>query len=410
MQSCVQDEKDLFEQSASERMATAQKDCLDVLLSAPNGWVIKYYSDTNIVGGFQLLASFKNDGTVTVSGENILSNQDPTLKITSLYKLKSDQGPVISFDTYNKFIHMFANPNPDGKGFGGDYEFIIMSVTSDQIILKGKKTGNKIVMNKFSKTEPTAWETYLTELNTLKVNSFSPNYLLIIGDKQFLVKEKGMRILNFVEVSENNLIEYSAPYIITEKGIELYTELKIAGKVLKNFEWNDTEKALVCKDSDVAAKIVPIPAPINERFIKSTSYWIMTADDMSDDFKAGFAKAVKVNTDKGEKLSYVVFNFNTGAKIPVIMVGMKDAANKSKTLFYIPDYTPAINSIDQLSVNSIVPNDASASTYLKAGYDGIFSLISGQDFILTPDNATTPTKIKFTNAKNPNSWYTLSAM
>lgn len=56
-----------------------------------------------------------------------------------MYTLKHENGILLSFDTYNRIFHQFSDPQSDGIGFGGDYEFYVMEHTSDHIVLKGKR-------------------------------------------------------------------------------------------------------------------------------------------------------------------------------------------------------------------------------------------------------------------------------
>ena len=62
---------------------------------------------------------------------------------------------MLSFDTYNSFLHKYATPT-DGKyqAEKGDFEFVIDSVGSDIIKVHGKKTGNTLYLRKL--TEPAA--------------------------------------------------------------------------------------------------------------------------------------------------------------------------------------------------------------------------------------------------------------
>ena len=74
----------------------------------------------------------------------------------SLYKMSYDDGPVLSFDTGNEVLHYFATPSGSSKNlYGesglyqahkGDFEFIVMSAKPEEVVLKGKRSGNKILM------------------------------------------------------------------------------------------------------------------------------------------------------------------------------------------------------------------------------------------------------------------------
>ena len=67
--------------------------------------------------------------------------------------------------TYNKIFHKFSDPQSDGVGFGGDYEFYIMEHNSSQIMLKGKKTNQRIEMRKLS--SDISWSEYLSGIDKM---------------------------------------------------------------------------------------------------------------------------------------------------------------------------------------------------------------------------------------------------
>lgn len=57
---------------------------------------------------------------------------------------------------------MVSGVGATGLGMEGDYEFTIQSVTPEQVVLKGKKTGNTITMTPMPENE--TWEAYLTDI------------------------------------------------------------------------------------------------------------------------------------------------------------------------------------------------------------------------------------------------------
>lgn len=94
--SCLFDEEDLFDKSASERIEAAKQEAKTVLESAENGWHVRYFpSPTQEFGGYNLFFKF-SEGSVTVASE-IESN--PSITETSLYSLGEDLGVTLNFDT-----------------------------------------------------------------------------------------------------------------------------------------------------------------------------------------------------------------------------------------------------------------------------------------------------------------------
>lgn len=140
--SCTRDEDDLFEKSASERAREAITNANDVLTSAEYGWEMVYFpntENTTTSRGYIMILTFKTDGSVSVTAKNSLTTGNQMQTDTSTWELISDYGPLLSFNTYNEVFHAWADPQTDGDGYLGDYEFLILSATPEKIILKGKK-------------------------------------------------------------------------------------------------------------------------------------------------------------------------------------------------------------------------------------------------------------------------------
>ncbi len=118
-QSCLKDQEDLFDESPAERMSQALSEYKSVLASSENGWILEYYPEANqSYGGFVFIVEF-SESEVTAFTELA---SDASTSVTSLYQLISDDGPVLSFDTYNSFLHFFSQPSgsmPDG--YQGDF-------------------------------------------------------------------------------------------------------------------------------------------------------------------------------------------------------------------------------------------------------------------------------------------------
>ena len=144
-QSCLHDEKNLFSDSASERMDKAVTVDQQMLESSSNGWVLNYYPGEDYSeGGYAYLVKFKN-GKVTMASE--FSGSDSTF--TSDYAMVKDQGPVLTFNTYNPIMHWLSEASISNiNTYQGDYEFVVSKATEDSIVMTGKKWGNKMVMTR----------------------------------------------------------------------------------------------------------------------------------------------------------------------------------------------------------------------------------------------------------------------
>lgn len=153
--SCSNDQDDIFDESSSVRLQKYLNEAKSTLVNSEDGWIFDYFPNRELsYGGFVYILKF-TDNNVTVRSELF-----PEKVETSLYKLTDDNGPMISFDSYNDMLHYFATPSSgEYEAKDGDFEFIIQDFTDDLITLRGKRTGNVMYMHRFSGDA----ETYIAE-------------------------------------------------------------------------------------------------------------------------------------------------------------------------------------------------------------------------------------------------------
>lgn len=246
VQSCLHDNDDVFDQSAAERIDAAVANAKSVLTSAQNGWKFEYYLGSKYAyGGYNFLAKFGTDGKAHVSGEIAPSD----MVTVSSWDVIKDQGPVLTFDTYNTIMHELAQPmqNPV-DGYEGDYEFVIMKITNDSIYLKGKKWGNNMLMTRMPENQ--AWESYLDEIATMDENIWAV-YDGTIGEKaaDAELDTNGKRL--YITIGDEEL---EAPYILTAKGIKLSEPVEIAGTMVQYFSY-DNDNMVLTADENSSIKL-----------------------------------------------------------------------------------------------------------------------------------------------------------
>ena len=136
---CSRDEESLFDKNASERAQEALDNANEVLVAPEFGWEMIYFANPSSKG-YNMIVKFEENGRVIATAKNRETTKDKMLTdSTSTWQVKLDYGPIITFDTYNDVLHAWADPQSDGDGLLGDYEFLILSATPDRVVLKGKK-------------------------------------------------------------------------------------------------------------------------------------------------------------------------------------------------------------------------------------------------------------------------------
>ena len=118
-QACLKDQADIFDESPAVRMEKVLTAYKELLASSNNGWLLEAYPERNqSYGGYSFILKFTSS---SVDAFSELSDDIAESSGETLYVLNSDDGPVLSFDTYNSFLHFFATPSASlTDGYQGD--------------------------------------------------------------------------------------------------------------------------------------------------------------------------------------------------------------------------------------------------------------------------------------------------
>lgn len=258
--SCVHDEAPIFEESASVRLQNALKNAQTVLVGAENGWRMYYYPDPDqSYGGYLYTMKFSQEEVEVWSDLFEGSSK-------SLYKMATDDGPVLSFDTGNEVFHFFATPagsypNLYGltdkyQAFKGDFEFLIISATPDEVVLKGKRTGNKIVMYPLaasdspaqiaSETAKRAEEVFVSSFDGT-IGGEEAYVYLYLSDRWASIELTGEKY------AEDETAYAEVPYSFTETGIRFYEPVTVGAYTIQYLDWVADTQMLVSRSGDETA-------------------------------------------------------------------------------------------------------------------------------------------------------------
>lgn len=187
---CSRDEESLFEKPAAIRAQEAIDNAFNVFTSAENGWEMAYFPNLEASAkGYNMVVKFNKNGNVSVTAKNSATTMNKIMTDTaSTWAVKSDYGPILTFDTYNDVFHAFSDPKGDGAGLLGDYEFLILKATPELVLLKGKKHSAYSVMRPMKNTDLAA---YFTACEKMQSKLFGNNNIVTLtqGDsKMYLYK------------------------------------------------------------------------------------------------------------------------------------------------------------------------------------------------------------------------------
>ncbi|MDE6510862.1 MAG: DUF4302 domain-containing protein, partial [Muribaculaceae bacterium] len=175
---CSNDSEEIFDQSAAERLEQYKKDYADVLTADGGLWSMEYFANPD-EPGYVFVMKFDKNGSVDISANHKWIGGEFKQE-TSLWKMIADNGPVLSFNSYNNLFHIFSDPaniegpdapkgeegdiNETGYGHEGDYEFQVMEVLDEgkTVRLLGKKRLYDIFLHRLDAA--TDIEGYLAEV------------------------------------------------------------------------------------------------------------------------------------------------------------------------------------------------------------------------------------------------------
>lgn len=240
---CTPEVDDVFDQTAGNRINQTIADYQNVLRSAGNGWILNYYpSPTQEYGGYTLLVHFREDGMADISCELFQAD-----KVSSgSYNIVNSAGPMLTFNSYNEVFHFFTEPanalgiGDNGKGMEGDSDFLIIKCTHDEVILKGKKTDNKMVMRPLP--AGTNWKDYLQSIKQITSEAYPAAYEVSI-DQQVMYKVT-QRYRKFI-LTNTDGSTVNLPFHYTPEGISFSEDLSLSTLKVKDLQWNQDQMSFV---------------------------------------------------------------------------------------------------------------------------------------------------------------------
>lgn len=256
MASCsLHDDKEYFDTPAAQRVEESVAADKALLESASNGWELHLWTGQNYTsGGYTYFMKFQN-GKVTVAGDIAA----PDYTTTSSYDILSDQGPVLSVDTYNEIFHYLAEPSmDDDDGQQQDYEFVILRTTNDSIYLRGKKWGNHMVMTRVA--DGVSWADEISKMQAAEDN-FMLTFILRNGTDSVGTVELNSdeRIMSVEKDGDYEDI----PYYVSTDGIVLQHALKVGNDSTKTFAYNAETMNFTSTDSNAPSLSLQVDLPDN---------------------------------------------------------------------------------------------------------------------------------------------------
>ena len=215
---CQQLEPDVFDKPSSARMSDFLEDIRATLVAEQYGWTMDYFPGSDYAGVTYALKFTEQQVTATLE-------TDPTVSETSSFALKTDDGAVLSFDTYNTILHAYATPDQRKyQAKGGDFEFEISSFDKEKkvIVLVGKRSRNHCTLRPLTKPAADYFAGVRAFENSLAVPAASGT---VDGKEYELYLDSGIRSISISEKGSEET--QTVRYVLTENTLRFSEPFKI---------------------------------------------------------------------------------------------------------------------------------------------------------------------------------------
>lgn len=270
MVSCKNETEEIFDQDAITRLENAKDNYINILTDQGGKWQMEYYANGD-EPGYIYLMTFRDDGSVTISGENIwigkVQGESRDIPVygsqTSLWDVITDNGPVLTFNSFNKFFHLFADPedipsmsdeDTDETGYGheGDYEFDLMKYSGDTLYISGKKYGIDMIMTRVNADIDD--HVYMDEVIAMADSFFNAKipqvYMNLPNGTRWIIKNGASSILKMFREGDDEISTAETHnVIITHDGLSFMNPLTFDGYTVQHFI-RQADGSLLCRNDN----------------------------------------------------------------------------------------------------------------------------------------------------------------
>ena len=402
---CRNEEADIFSASPAERLNKAISDYQTILTNAENGWEMDYFAN-EVSPGYTLLVKFNQSGNAILAARSELTTNGAYEQDSCLFDIIGDNGPVLTFNTFSKILHVFSNPeNPDGYGLEGDYEFVIVKAHPDTVWLKGKKYGAEVLLRKMP--SGVQWQQFVNERSEFKTLLFSEKApaLTMKVDKTNYTFSFGYSGVFSVKRTGANAVAFDVPFIVTQDGIRFYQEVEIEGMKFRTFRLNNAKSGLVS---------VETPAYTLSGAEDLATFFTGDANSVWHFIPSGFSVILNqyhqaiiqsVQTLYGADNASLSLKYNTIRRTFVLALNYTVGTTTTEGLL---DLNVNANNKDMLTVSYKGTGDAKGLQFYNdvEGLDDFISAISSA-FALSTAAKINPKEIKFTKATNQQVYFAI---
>ena len=419
LSSCKNETDVIFDEDAVARLDAAKAEYTNILTDKGGKWQMEYFANSD-EQGYIYLMTFRNDGSVTISGMNkwisYVSGSGGTTgtnaygSATSLWEVIADNGPVLSFNSFNKYFHLFADPedipssseeDDDETGYGheGDYEFDIMKYSNDTLYITGKKHGIDMIMTRVDANYDD--EVYMNEVIAMADSFFNAKipyvYINLPNGVRYIVKNGATSILSMYKEGEDEIsTKESYNIIITHDGLSFMTPITLDGYVIQNFN-RQADGSLLCRDDQQTTMTAD---ELSTVFTNQTLAWRLDVSNAGGVFANYLTNLAQELKDYNKSnLSYAQLSYDNNLETFILTFFVKKGSNTFKPTFYL---TMDKVGETQVKMNFAAEGDKAAQTYSDRcpSMKAIIDELGSHTFNMSANSLLAPVNMKLTQSDN----------
>jgi hypothetical protein len=227
--SSCNDDNNLFDKSADERVADAIANLKSDLIAPTNGWLLKYRPESD-AGVYNVLLKFGADNKVNIKTD-LAVNDGEFFDQTVYYRIDNSMGIELIFETYSFFSFLFEQ---ERANFGAEFEYIFVNRTPDNALVFVSKS-DRGVPSRITLIPATANDVNLLgrEVSS-NLGRFTSSLRMVYNNKDMaisLTRDNLRRNMTFTYVSKKTDIsfgeelDFTTGYLIQADSLVLDTPL-----------------------------------------------------------------------------------------------------------------------------------------------------------------------------------------
>lgn len=397
---CSNDGNDIFDQSAAERLEQYKKEYADVLTADGGLWTMEYFSNDE-EPGYLFLVKFNADGSVKMAANHKWINNEYREE-TSLWKMIADNGPVLSFNSYNTLFHIFSDPaniegpdapkgemgddiNETGYGHEGDYEFQVMEVSDDlqTVRLSGKKRLFNIFLHRLDASTDMA--AYMNDYKQMESNLFCKELpKLIFNDAEgarYVVTDAHTGVMS-IYPEDGDPVDHTrkSSFIITDSGIRFIRPFEIVDafgneKTISEFTFVENH-GLASIDN---ANSILSAGSISEVFYNNKASWKVDLKSASGSVKDkidAFVDQLKTLYNyKSASLNDMSFDYNESKQSYVLSINIRISSKSNETDKFLVNFSDADGGL-QIKIGEAFDQNSQLALNAYTALGDLFNFLS----------------------------------